>query len=405
MCQVFRERRPVQWDRPARARVVSSLGSETTRCRGIGLGRQTAIFGQSLLSLLGLHAIEHQHSVQMIELVLKKSRFEFVGFERHLVAVDVDSGHQDGLRANHFDIETRNAETALLVRPFTIGLGDHRVEDDLWLAVDVPDEDLTSDSDLRRCETDSRFGFVQSLEHLVDDSDHLAVDVGDFGRLGRQHWIAECPDFVRHTCQANCEMSHYFDQSPDTPSDRRPVTVVLPDDAFEMWTDRGVFSHGRLDTGTKFLLTDAPSLPDRGTFLDLGCGAGPISLILARRRPGAHVIAVDVNERARELTADNARRLEVTNIDVKAPDDVDDSLRFDVIWSNPPIKVGKEELHAMLVRWLDRLTPSGNAILVVQKNLGSDSLQRWLIAEGFPTTRLGSRAGYRLLEVAPRHSH
>ncbi|MDA0371503.1 MAG: methyltransferase [Actinomycetota bacterium] len=200
-------------------------------------------------------------------------------------------------------------------------------------------------------------------------------------------------------------MSHYFDQSPDTPSDRRPVTVVLPDDAFEMWTDRGVFSHGRLDTGTKFLLTDAPSLPDRGTFLDLGCGAGPISLVLARRRPGAHVIAVDVNERARELTVDNARRLEVTNIDVKAPDDVDDSLRFDVIWSNPPIKVGKEELHAMLVRWLDRLTPSGHAILVVQKNLGSDSLQRWLIAEGFPTTRLGSRAGYRLLEVAPRRPH
>lgn len=199
-------------------------------------------------------------------------------------------------------------------------------------------------------------------------------------------------------------MSHYFDQSPDIPSDRRPVTVVLPDDAFEMWTDRGVFSNGRLDTGTKFLLTDAPSLPDRGTFLDLGCGAGPISLVLARRRPGARVIAVDVNERARELTADNAHRLEVTNIDVKAPDDVDDSLRFDVIWSNPPIKVGKEELHAMLVRWLDRLTPSGHAILVVQKNLGSDSLHRWLIAEGFPTTRLGSRAGYRLLEVAPRRS-
>ncbi|MFZ8917632.1 MAG: class I SAM-dependent methyltransferase [Ilumatobacteraceae bacterium] len=197
-------------------------------------------------------------------------------------------------------------------------------------------------------------------------------------------------------------MSHYFDHSPATPSDPRRVTVVLPDDAFDFRSDRGVFSHGRLDTGTKFLLTDAPEPPRDGVFLDLGCGAGPIALALSRRRPEARVIAIDVNERARQLTADNARHLEITNLEVSAPDDVDDSVRFDLIWSNPPIKVGKTELHTMLLKWLDRLAPTGRAVLVVQKNLGSDSLQRWLTAEGFDTARLGSRSGYRLLDVRPR---
>jgi 16S rRNA (guanine1207-N2)-methyltransferase len=197
-------------------------------------------------------------------------------------------------------------------------------------------------------------------------------------------------------------MSHYFDHSPESPSDPRSVTVVVPGDAFDYRTDRGVFSHGRLDTGTKFLLTDAPEPPETGVFLDLGCGAGPIALALARRRPQAQVVAVDVNERARQLTVDNARRLGISNLVVHGPDDVDDSLHFDLIWSNPPIKVGKDELHTMLLRWLERLSPTGRAVLVVQKNLGSDSLQRWLNESGHPTVRLGSRAGYRLLDVRPR---
>jgi 16S rRNA (guanine1207-N2)-methyltransferase len=196
-------------------------------------------------------------------------------------------------------------------------------------------------------------------------------------------------------------MSHYFDPSPSSESRPRHVTVVLPDDAFELETDHGVFSHGRLDTGTKFLLTEAPAPPDDGLFLDLGCGAGPIALALARRRPRARVIAIDVNARARELTERNARRLGVANLDVRDPDTVDPDLRFDLVWSNPPIKVGKTELHAVLERWLDRLSPSGYAVLVVHKNLGSDSLQRWLIERGHPTVRLGSRAGYRLLVVSP----
>lgn len=382
---------------------VTSVGSQTTRrtCR-VGLGRQSLILGDRLLALFGLHSVEHEHTVQVIEFVLEETRFEFVGLERHLVPVDVDPGHENRLRAHHLDVETRDAETPLVVGPLPVGFGDHRVEDHFGLTVDVPDEDLPLDPDLWRGETDSRLGLVERVEHLLDDPHDLAVDVGDLGRLGCEDRITECSDFVRHTCQATREMSHYFDPSPSAESRPRLVTVVLPDDAFDVETDRGVFSHGRLDIGTKFLLTDAPAPPEDGVFLDLGCGAGPIALSLARRRPQARVIAIDVNARARELTERNARRLGVTNIEVSDPDAVDPDLRFDLVWSNPPIKVGKAELHTMLDRWLGRLAPTGHAVLVVQKNLGSDSLQKWLIERGHATIRHGSRAGYRLLVVSPR---
>ena len=84
---------------------------------------------------------------------------------------------------------------------------------------------------------------------------------------------------------------------------------------------------------------------------------------------------------------------------VAAPDDVPADVTFATIWSNPPIRIGKPALHELLTRWLGRLAPDGRALLVVHKHLGSDSLHRWLDAEGWPTTRLGSAKGYRLLDV------
>ena len=194
--------------------------------------------------------------------------------------------------------------------------------------------------------------------------------------------------------------SHYFNDVPDVPSARRRISVDLPDSSFEMETDTGVFSHGRLDAGTKVLLMEAPALPPAGDLLDLGCGAGPIALTMARRAPGSRVWAVDVNSRARELTAHNARTLSLNNVTVAAPDDVPDDVRFDVIWSNPPIKVGKDELHSLLLRWLPRLAPNGRAVLVVNKNLGSDSLQKWLRERGYTVDRIASRQGYRILVVS-----
>ncbi|MDQ1356365.1 MAG: rRNA (guanine1207-N2)-methyltransferase [Acidimicrobiaceae bacterium] len=180
----------------------------------------------------------------------------------------------------------------------------------------------------------------------------------------------------------------------------RPTEVVLGPDT--LLTDRGVFSGNRIDPGTVELLRVVPPPPATGELLDLGCGYGPIALTMAKRAPGATVWAIDTNRRAVALTGENASRLGLSNVRAITPDAVPPELRFAAIWSNPPIRVGKESLHALLLAWLDRLTPDGLAHLVVHKHLGGDSLAAWLTAEGHATKRLASRKGYRLLEVRPR---
>jgi 16S rRNA G1207 methylase RsmC len=195
---------------------------------------------------------------------------------------------------------------------------------------------------------------------------------------------------------------HYFSARPEAASAPRTVRLTLPDLDLELATDTGVFSAGHVDPGTRILLANAPEPSVRGDILDLGCGYGPIALTLAHRRKRARVWAVDVNERALELTRRNAEATGRGNVRAATPDEVPDDVRFAALYSNPPIKVGKAALHAMLLRWLPRLLPGGAAYLVVQKHLGSDSLARWLTEQGFPTTRLTSERGYRVLAVHSR---
>jgi 16S rRNA (guanine1207-N2)-methyltransferase len=216
---------------------------------------------------------------------------------------------------------------------------------------------------------------------------------------------------------------HYFDPDPGAASRPATVDLVLADVHLRLGTDRGMFSPDRVDLGTRVLLESVPAPPQRGRLLDVGCGYGPIALTLAARAPGAAVLGVDVNARAVALARANAAANGFGNArfhlippdgapaggpeDQEDPDgaegatDAADPLAgpFDAIWSNPPIRVGKPVLHGLLRTWLGRLAPGAAAHLVVQRNLGSDSLQRWLDANGFPTERAASRAGFRVLRA------
>lgn len=191
---------------------------------------------------------------------------------------------------------------------------------------------------------------------------------------------------------------HYFSDAPSSHSRPRTVSLRARGHSVSLTTDRGTFSPDRIDPGTRFLVERAPAPPATGRFLDLGCGYGPITVTLALESPEAEVVGVDVNERSRALTAANAEALGLGNVSVHPPDDVGGD--FDLIWSNPPIRIGKDALHELLLRWLARLTPTGTAVLVVNRHLGADSLQRWLTERGHATDRLASRKGYRLLSVS-----
>lgn len=210
--------------------------------------------------------------------------------------------------------------------------------------------------------------------------------------------------------------SQYFARTPGVDSEERHIRLSLPDLELRFVTDRGVFSMDRVDAGTRLLLQEAPHPDDTMTNVaDIGCGYGPIAVALARRSPTSQVWAVDVNERAIALCETNAIGNGTTTIHPVvidadgtpidgSPSDLDalPSVRFDAIWSNPPIRIGKTALHSLLTTWLDRLTPAGRAWLVVQRHLGADSLAEWMTAQGWPTARLCSRAGYRILEVHAR---
>ena len=199
---------------------------------------------------------------------------------------------------------------------------------------------------------------------------------------------------------------HYF-ETPTGPEQRRTLAITLAGWDVEIETADGVFSGERLDLGTRVLLREVPAPPDAPVhLLDLGCGWGPLALTMAHRAPRATVWAVDVNARAVALTRDNARRLGLGGVRAVGPDEVPPGVTFDAIWSNPPVRIGKDALHGLLARWLPRLSPGAEAHLVVQRNLGADSLARWLAEqrddegrEWGEVERVASAKGFRVLRV------
>jgi 16S rRNA G1207 methylase RsmC len=195
---------------------------------------------------------------------------------------------------------------------------------------------------------------------------------------------------------------HYYSAEPGVRSREGVVEFTVAGRDLRLHTDAGVFSAGRLDPGTGVLLRKAelPTEATEGALLDLGCGYGPIACTLALLAPRATVYAVDVNGRALDLLRRNATALGVAERVMAArPDEVPEAVRFAQVWSNPPIRVGKPELHAMLDRWLGRLESDGTAWLVVGRHLGGDSLAAWLAERGHPVRKHASQKGFRVLRV------
>jgi 16S rRNA G1207 methylase RsmC len=195
---------------------------------------------------------------------------------------------------------------------------------------------------------------------------------------------------------------HYFSQEPKSDYQPKQIELDVAGEVFKVNTASGTFSPLRLDVGTSVLIDHLELAPKDGNILDLGCGWGPIALNLAKHSPSAMVWAVDVNSRSLELTAENAKIVGLENIQSATPDSVPKELMFSGIWSNPPIRVGKKQLHELLLTWLPRLEKNASAYLVVQKNLGSDSLQKWLtetLVDGYGVSRLTSVKTYRILKI------
>jgi 16S rRNA G1207 methylase RsmC len=195
---------------------------------------------------------------------------------------------------------------------------------------------------------------------------------------------------------------HYFTANPQADLLPKSVSFEVAGETLTLTSSSGTFSSNRLDKGTAVLLQLADSFPAQGNVLDLGCGWGPIGISIAKLRPEVTVTGIDVNQRSVELANQNAKKLGLSNFKALLADELLEETKFDEIWSNPPIRIGKSALHEILEKHLGQLAPGGRAMLVIQKQLGAKSLFEWLEDKypGWKIRKARNDRGYWVIEVA-----
>jgi 16S rRNA (guanine1207-N2)-methyltransferase len=171
----------------------------------------------------------------------------------------------------------------------------------------------------------------------------------------------------------------YWQVERGTPAREGQVRLDIPGSGpVSLTTAAGVFGAQRVDHGTSVLIRRAPAPAACTGVMDLGASYGPISVAMALREPSAGVWALDVNRRALRLTSRNAEALGARNVVPAEPGEVPAAVRFDRLYSNPPVKIGRDQLHDLLAGRLRRLAHEGEAFLVVKQSMGADSLHAGL---------------------------
>ena len=171
---------------------------------------------------------------------------------------------------------------------------------------------------------------------------------------------------------------HYYTRDPQSESRPAECEWTYRGIPLRFTTDAGVFSRGEVDTGTRVLLE---ALPEEmtGDILDLGCGWGVIGISIARKWPEARVTMADINNRALDLSRENAKR---NRADVTcAESDGMEAFRgkqFDAVVTNPPIRAGKQVIYKMFADAAECLKPGGALYLVIRKQQGAESCMKYL---------------------------
>ena len=192
---------------------------------------------------------------------------------------------------------------------------------------------------------------------------------------------------------------HYYAKNPSVAHDERRVIFEVLGLKIECTTDSGVFSREGLDMGTRILLEALPEVSGRA--LDLGCGWGPVGVALGRKYPEAELVLSDVNERAAELARRNLRDNGVTNARVVCGDGFEKvEGDFDLIALNPPIRAGKAVIYALFANAAGHLRPGGALYIVIRKQQGAESAQKYLKTLYGDVERVARDKGYWVLRCA-----
>jgi len=192
---------------------------------------------------------------------------------------------------------------------------------------------------------------------------------------------------------------HYFSEKPTIKSKQKHIKEKVLDHSFTFCVDHGVFSKGGLDFGTRLLIETFRKPEVDGQIADVGCGWGPIGIVLAKNYSGIHVQMVDINERSVSLTKENARINDIANVTIRQNNLLDGfgKTEFAAIVTNPPIRAGKDVVFAIYQQAKRLLNSGGDLWVVIQKKQGAASTMRKLEELGFEVTTENKQKGYLII--------
>jgi len=191
----------------------------------------------------------------------------------------------------------------------------------------------------------------------------------------------------------------YFAAKPQSASQGSRFDARLRGRMLVFEVDRGVFSRGGIDFGSR-LLIEAVQLMPGDRVLDLGCGYGAVGVALAASNADTRITMVDVNERAVLCAQKNAVRNGVAKqVEIMQRDGLSGlapEVDFSVIACNPPIRAGKETVYRLLAEAAQKLTREGRLYVVIQKKQGADSALRYLRDLSLQVAIIAKEGGYRV---------
>jgi 16S rRNA (guanine1207-N2)-methyltransferase len=199
---------------------------------------------------------------------------------------------------------------------------------------------------------------------------------------------------------------HYFSSDPQSPYEQKRISAIIRNQAFEFFSAEGVFSANKVDTGTLVLLKRL-EIPKNGRILDLGCGIGIIGVVVGVNQPNLEVHFIDINARATQLARTNAKKYNLEYYSIFTGDCMDilekNSLLYDAIYFNPPIRLGKKVYYNHILQAIQYLKPNGCIQIVIKKKLGAESAYSYLETNVedsvFEMSILGKNSGYWVFEI------
>lgn len=193
-------------------------------------------------------------------------------------------------------------------------------------------------------------------------------------------------------------MTHYFSEDNNTlKSNPQVIAFSVNNIPLKFKTDHGIFSRNNLDRGTEVLLKYLEVDNSVKSVLDLGCGYGTIGIYMNKKYE-VDIDMVDINNRAIELSIHNVELNNAKAHVFKSDGFTNINKKYDLIITNPPIRIGKELIYKFFEEAALYLEDKGSLCLVINKKHGAESAIKFLKTIYSNISILGKNKGFYVIK-------